>query len=198
MMEIAIGFVLIAALVLWFVIGSKGHWAVKAVMIVLSLYFCLSVGFSVNEFMGWPTDDKLPPKYLVYWAVVDEPDMKLGDEGSIYVWIKPIGESEPGVEHKEWNDYLLSFYDGKSKPRAYRMPYSRSLHEKIHKAMGILLNGGSVGGTNGNGKGKSAGDKKSGSKGSGKTANGGRSLTNNGGIEFHKLPPPKLPDKDGY
>jgi hypothetical protein len=195
MMGIAIGFVLIATLVLWFVIGSKGHWAIKAATIVLSLYFCLSVGFSANEFMGWPTDDKLPPKYLVYWAIVNEPDVKLGDEGNIYIWVRPIGE--PEVEHKKWNDYLLSFYNGKSKPRAYRMPYSRPLHEKIHKAMGILLKGGSIGGTNGEG-GKPGGDKKSSSKGSGKTANGGRSLTNNGGIEFHELPPPKLPDKDGY
>jgi len=196
MMGIAIGFVLIAALVLWFVIGSKGHWAVKAAMIVVSLYFCLSVGFSVGEFMGWPTNDKLPPKYLVHWAIVNEPDVKLGDEGSIYIWVKPIGEPEPEVEHKEWNDYLLSFYDGKSKPRAYRMPYSRPLHEKIHRAMGILLKGGSVGGTNG--EGTSEGEKKSGSKGDGKTTNGGRSLTTKGGIEFHKLPPPKLPDKDGH
>ena len=196
MMEIAIGFVLIAALVLWFVIGSKGHWAVKAVMIVLSLYFCLSVGFSVNEFMGWPTDDKLPPKFLVHWAVVDEPDIKLGDEGSIYVWIKPIGKHE--VEYKEWNNYLLSFYDGKSRPRAYRIPYSRTLHEQTQKAIDTILRGEGVGGTNGE-KGSGKGKKRSGGKGNGKAAgDGGRSLTRNGSIEFHKLPPPKLPDKEGY
>ena len=195
MMGIAIGFVLIAALVLWFIIGSKGHWGAKATMIVLSLYFCLSVGFSVTEFMGWPTDDKLPPKFLLHWAVINEPDVKLGDEGSIYVWVKPIGE--PEIEHKEWNNYLLSFYDGESQPRAYRIPYSRALHEQTQKAMGILLKGGGVGGTN-KGKGKPKGKKQSGGNGDAKAGDGGKSLTNNGGIEFHKLPPPKLPDKDGY
>ena len=81
--------------------------------------------------MGWPTDDKLPPKFLLHWAVIQEPDVKLGDEGSIYVWARPISESE--IEHKEWNDYLLSFYDGKSEPRAYRIPYSRELHEQTQK-----------------------------------------------------------------
>jgi hypothetical protein len=193
---IAIGFVLIAALVLWFVIGSKGHWVSKAAMILLSLYFCLSVGFSVNEFMGWPTDDKLPPKFLLHWAVIKEPDVKLGDKGSIYVWIKPIGKHE--VEYKEWNNYLLSFYDGKSRPRAYRIPYSRTLHEQTQKAIDAIAKGEGVGGTSGE-KGSGKGKKRSGGKGSGKAAgDGGGSLTRNGSIEFHKLPPPKLPDKEGY
>ena len=197
MMGIAIGFVLIAALVLWFVIGAKGNWISKAAMILLSLYFCLSVGLSVNEFMGWPTDDQLPSKFLLHWAVIKEPDVKSGDEGSIYVWVRPISEPEPKAEYKEWNDYLLSFYDGKSQPRAYRIPYSRPLHEETQKAINLMLKGNGVGGTSGEGegKGKAAGKK---GKGDGKAGDGGRSLTNNGGIEFHKLPPPKLPDKEGY
>ena len=198
MMGIAIGFVLIAALILWFVIGARGHWVSKAAMILLSLYFCLSVGLSVNEFMGWPTDDQLPSKFLLHWAVIKEPDVKSGDEGSIYVWVRPISEPEPTVEHKEWNDYLLSFYEGKSQPRAYRIPYSRALHEDTQKAINLMLKGSSVGGTSGEGegKGKAAGKK---GKGNGKDGDGGgRSLTNNGGIEFHQLPPPSLPDKEGY
>ncbi len=194
MTGIAMGFVLIAVLVLWFVIGSKGHWGIKAATMVLSLYFCLSVGFSISEFMGWPTDDKLPPKFLLHWAVIQEPDVKLGDEGSIYVWVRPI--NEPTIEHKEWSDYLLSFYDGKSEPRAYRIPYSRELHEQAQKAIEAISKGEGVGGTSEEGSGK--GKKKSSGKGNGKTGDGGKSLTNNGGIEFHKLPPPKLPDKDGY
>jgi len=201
MMGIAIGFVLIAALVLWFVIGAKGNWISKAAMILLSLYFCLSVGLSVNEFMGWPTDDQLPSKFLLHWAVIKEPDVKSGDEGSIYIWVRPISEPEPKVEHKEWNDYLLSFYDGKSQPRAYRIPYSRPLHEETQKAISLLLKGVGVGGTSGEGEGEGEGEGKEAGKegqGTGKTGDGGRSLTNNGGIEFHKLPPPKLPDKEGY
>ena len=50
MIGIALGFILIAALILWFIIGSKGNWGVKAALIILSLYFCLSVGFSVSDF----------------------------------------------------------------------------------------------------------------------------------------------------
>ena len=194
MMGIAIGFILIAALVLWFVIGARGNWVSKAAMILLSLYFCLSVGLSVNEFMGWPTDDQLPSKFLLHWAVIKEPDVKSGDEGSIYVWVRPISEPEPKVEHKEWNDYLLSFYDGESQPRAYRIPYSRPLHEETQKAINLMLKGNGVGGTSGEGKvgegeGEVEGEGTEGGEGEG-------SLTRNGGIMFHKLPPTKLPSKN--
>ena len=94
MIGIALGFVLIASLVLWFIIGSKGHWLGKAALILASLYFCLSVGFSVNNFMGWPTSEELPKKFLVHWVVIDEPDAKSGSKGNIYVWTKPLSTSE--------------------------------------------------------------------------------------------------------
>ena len=126
MIGISLGFVLIASLILWFVIGSKGYWFSKAALILFSLYFCLSVGLSVNEFMGWPTEETLPKKFLVHWAVIDEPDLKMDDEGSIYLWLKPISETEE--KRSSWDDYLLSFYDGESQPRAYKLSYSRELH----------------------------------------------------------------------
>ena len=185
------GFILLAILLLWFVIGAKGHWFNKAAMILVSLYFCLSVGLSVSEFMGWPTDKALPEKFLVHWAVIDEPDVKSGSEGSIYVWVRHL--SNPEKEYDEWNDYLLSFYDGESRPRAYRLSYSRGLHERTQEAIDMLTKGEGVGGTS-EGEGKE-GDGE-GLEGEGtEEGEGGGSLTRNGGIMFHKLPPPKLPDK---
>lgn len=191
MTGIALGFVLIAALTLWFIIGSKGHWLSKAAMILLSLYFCLSVGFSVNEFLGWPTEEKLPEQFLVHWAVIDEPDVKDGTEGSIYVWTKPLSETKETYD--TWDDYLLSFYDGNSQPRAYRLPYSRDLHEKTQEALNMLMQGEGVGGSR-MGEGKPG---KGSREGDGESEDGeeGGSLTRNGGVMFHKLPPPKLPDK---
>jgi hypothetical protein len=202
MTGIALGFVLIAALLLWFIIGSKGHWGSKAAMILLSLYFCLSVGFSVSEFMGWPTRNNLPEKFFVHWLVVDEPDSKTGDEGNIYIWLK----KNPDVdnEHDSWEDYLLSFYDGDSQPRAYRMPYTRDLHEQAQEAIGMIRQGKGVGGTRegleGEGEGEGEGTAKSKGAGGSNTGNqngtDGGSLTRNGGVMFHELPPTKLPDKD--
>ena len=116
MIGITIGFILITTLVLWYIIGSKGHWISKAAIILLSLYFCLSVGFSLNELMGWPTTEKLPKKFLLHWAVVEEPDPKTGDEGSIFIWTKPLDPTRS--KDQDWRDYFLSFHDGGSQPRA--------------------------------------------------------------------------------
>jgi len=145
--------------------------------------------------MGWPTEDKIPNKFLLHWAVVEEPDVKLGDEGSIYLWLKPLSETEE--EHDDWQDYLLSFYDGKSQPRAHKLSYSRELHEKTQEAIEMLMGGQGVGGTNegepGEGEGSEKGAEEKTGEGKGKG-----SLTRNGEIMFHKLPPPVLPDKEGY
>ena len=199
MTVIALGFVLIAALILWFIIGSKGHWGSKAIMILLSLYFCLSVGFSVRDFMGWPTEEDLPEKFRVYWLVIDEPDPKGDSGGNIYVWLQPNSTTE--TVHDSWEDYLISFYDGDSEPRAYRLPYTRELHEQAQEALGTLMGGGGVGGTSegeGEGEGEGDGDEGEG-EGEGKEdqgGHGGGSLSRNGGIMFHDLPPTKLPNKD--
>ena len=193
---IELGFVLIAALVLWFIIGSKGHWLSKAIVIFSSLYFCLSVGFSIKDYMGWPTEEGLPDKFVVHWIVIEEPDKQTGDKGSVYIWINPLSETKNNYE--TWEDYLLSFYNGQSKPRSYQMPYSKDLHERAQGAIEMLKRGQRVGGLNGNGK------KGEGKKGEGKVqgnnqdgGSGGGSLTKNGGIMFHQLPPTRLPDKVG-
>jgi hypothetical protein len=197
--DIGLGFVIVAVLILWFVIGSKGHWISKAIVIFASLYFCLSVGFSIKDYMGWPTSEDLPEKFLVHWLIIEEPDKRTGNKGSIYAWLKPLSKTEKSYD--TWGDYLLSFYDGESRPRAYRLDYSRDLHEKAQRAIELLMGGARVGGLNagkeGEGKGKGKGKAKGQGKGGGAANEGGGSLTRNGGIMFHQLPPPRLPDKVG-
>ena len=203
MTGIALGFILIAALILWFVIGSKGHWGSKAAMIFISLYFCLSVGFSVSDFMGWPTKEELPEKFLVHWLVIDEPNAKTGDEGNIYIWLKQNPEQKKIYD--SWDDYLLSFYDGEAEPRSHRVPYTRELHEQAQQAISMIMGGMSVGGTSsglqgegdgdGDGEGEGEGQGKAGGEG-GQSGEGGGSLSRNGGIMFHELPPTRLPDKE--
>lgn len=195
---IELGFVLIATLVLWFIIGSKGHWLIKAVVIFSSLYFCLSVGFSIKDYMGWPTEEDLPDKFVVHWVVIEEPDKQTGDKGSVYIWIKPLLKTKNTRE--TWEDYLLSFYDSQSKPRAHQMFYSKDLHERAQEAIEMIRKGQRVGGLNGKGKGEGKeGEGKDGNRGQGNNqdSGGGGSLTRNGGIIFHQLPPTRLPDKIG-
>lgn len=191
--SISLGFVLIAMLILWFIIGATGHWISKAVIIMVSLYFCLSVGLSIKNFMGWPIDEDLPEKFFVHWVVIDEPDRISDNEGAIYMWVKLLEAVD--TEYPSWRDYMLSFYDGQSQPRAYKLPYSRELHEEAQDVIDMITQGEQVGGVNAEGTGDGDQQVEGMGEGANEDGNGESSLTRNGGISFYQLPPTKLPDK---
>ena len=191
-MIIMASFVIITSLVLWFVIGSRGMWGLKAATIAAALYFCLSISFSLENFEGWPSNTSLPEEFRVHWVVIEEPDKK-GSEGAVYIWaenLQPL-ESDSG--------WWLSFEKGNTDtPRAYKLPYSRDLHERAQQALERLQAGEGVMGKNGGGEaGEGEGDGSEGMPGDGGETGGegGGSLSRNGGITFQKLPPTKLPDK---
>ena len=203
-MTIPLVFFSLTGLILWFIIGARGHWGIKAVIILLTLHVCLSVGNSIPNFAGWPSNDKLPAKFLVHWLVIDEPDKKSGDDGHIYIWATTLSQQEKEVEG--WRQYLLSFgVQDFTEPRAYRTPYTREGHERGEGALTKIKNGEPVMGRN-NGKGgeKGKGDKdgkgKGKGKGPGKDGKGGGkgsgSFSNSDDISFHNLPDTILPEKD--
>ena len=82
-MTIPLVFFSLFILVLWFIIGAKGHWALKAIVIAMTLHFCISIGLSLEGFAGWPSADGLPDKFMVHWIVVEEPDKRTKTGGAI-------------------------------------------------------------------------------------------------------------------
>jgi hypothetical protein len=136
----------------------------------------------------------LPKEFRVHWIVVEEPD-KRGGKGIVYVWAEEFEPEEEEGKSKWW----LSFKkDNTDTPRAYKLPYSRDLHERAQEALERLMAGEGVMGRNGHGEaGEGEGEGSEGPSGEhGDTGGqGGGSLTKNGGITFQKLPPTKLPDK---
>lgn len=194
-MSLTIGFAVIASLLLWVIIGSKGHWATKAFVIAVALYFCLSVGVSIRGFKGWPTDEPLPDEFHVHWVVIQEPDRKTGFGGAIFAWVHPLKERK---KPSGWTDYLVLLRGNSSEPRAYKLPYTRKLHEKAQEALGMIMGGQQVVGLKGSGKGEvGSGEDPSGREGGEgqQGGEGGGSLTEGGDISFHRLPPPVLPEK---
>ena len=190
-MIIIASFVIITSLILWFVIGSRGMWGLKVATIAVALYFCLSISFSIEGFEGWPSSASLPEKFRVHWVVIEEPD-ETNREGAIYIWAESL--KSLGDEPSWW----ISFEkDNADTPRAYRLPYTRGLHERAQDALRRLQAGKGVVGKNGQGEaGEGEGDGSVGPMGDGGEAGqGGGSLTKNGGITFQELPPTKLPDK---
>ena len=202
-MNILLAFFVLGSLLLWFIIGSKGRWSLKALVIAFVLYSCLSINISIDNLFGWPSAQSLPESFHVHWIKIKEPNKRTGEKGSIYVWATNTGS----YNKKSWDDgwdgwrglfISLQNYDP-TEPRAYRLSYSQELHKISQEALDKLRKGIMVGGRNrgkGKGKGKGKGDGKG--KGGGKDKGGGKgggSLSNSDDIIFHDLPPSKLPDK---
>lgn len=120
---VAIGFVLIGGLLLWFVIGSRGLWWLKLPLIVLTCVFTFAVWRALDSFTGWPTSTAPPARALLLSSEVDEPD-------AIYVWL--LTPARPGV---------LEYRPGATEPRAFRLPYTRTLHHQIDRAQGMARRG---------------------------------------------------------
>lgn len=76
-----------------------------------TLYF---VGHdAVHSLMGVPSRDLLPDQFVMVAAMVEEPTSKAA--GTLYLWVRRLRD---GVAEPE--------------PRAYRLPYTRKLHEQIN------------------------------------------------------------------
>lgn len=213
---ISIAFLLLSAVVLWFVIGAKGKVLTKVIAIILTCGFSISVYNGLESFRGWPTYDDVPDKFSIKWVIINEPKSKT-EEGNIFLWIdkvpeyakKQIGE----FENKEKLDpKKLLYYNGvDGHPRAYRLPYSKEMHKMMQRVKAALKQGfpvvvqkkGNKSGSAAASGGKNGKDGKNG-KG-GKDGKNGKQGAENGlgsfnfseieSWEFHKLPPPVLPKK---
>jgi hypothetical protein len=202
---IPLAFVIIAALTLWVVIGSKGYWWFKMIMVSISIFFSISLWNSLSSLQGWPTADMPPEKFEVKWIDVKEPNKKTGAPGSIYVWVRDL---QP--DHIDESFYMrLHHKELEEEPRLYKLPYSRGMHVQSEMIKGTIAKGGRFfagieakgqgqgqpgQGKPGKGKGKGQGQGK-GKPGQGKDGRGG-SLSQEQEFVFHELPPPVFPEKD--
>jgi len=200
---IPLAFVTIAALTLWVIIGSRGYWWLKMIVVSISIFFTVSLWNSLGSLQGWPTLDMPPAKFEIKWLDVKEPNKKTGAPGSIYVWLRDL-------EPKEIDESFYMRLHHKAleeEPRLYKLPYSRMMHEQAEQIKGVIAKGGRFfagikaagqpgepGDGKGNGKGKGQGQGK-GKPGQGRPGGGG-SLSQEQEFVFHELPPPVFPQKD--
>jgi hypothetical protein len=115
---IVASYVLIGVLLLSLNLASRWHWGIKAAAIVITSGFFGVSYLSIGELIGWPAEARMPEHFQLHWARVVEPDKLNGLPGSIYLWIEALDE----------NNMLAGT------PRAFRLPYSRDLADRIGHA----------------------------------------------------------------
>ena len=168
---IPITFVIIASVLLWFLIGAKGNWYLKAALIVITLYTSVGLWLSIDGMLGWPTYKDPPKTFQIHWLMVEEPNKIAGSPGAVYLWASDIDKEE--------------------KSRLYALPYSRNAHEQSEDILDKLKNGKPV----------VASKSKNGEKGANREDESETGEKSNGGMGqkqdyiFHVLPPVKLLNK---
>lgn len=212
---IPLAFIIIATLTLWVVLGCKGYWWLKLVMVSLSIFFSISLWNSLVSLQGWPTSETMPEKFEVKWLDVKEPNKKTGEEGYIYVWAINLEPNRPSPVADDAATPPLGVqlhakeYSGE--PRLYKLPYSREMHKQAEGIKEMIGKGGrfygrlvqageggisqlGVDSKGGSGKGKGKGRPGQGQS----NGEGSRNISEGQEFEFifHELPPPLFPNKE--
>ena len=114
---LVLAYIAIAALLLGLNLHSSWHWTVKTLCNLVVVGFFWVVYHSWPGVQGWPTERDLPDQFFLHAVNIDEPQ-------NIYLW---------GTEFTEGL--------GQTRPRAYRLPYTPELHDKVDKATRKLRKG---------------------------------------------------------
>lgn len=124
------------SLLLYFIIGGKGHWSLKVLTIGFSTWIGFIVWNSIDSYKGFATEQSMPDKFLIHWVIVHEENKQTGNPGTIFLWVTPLVKPVSGILDYESNE-----------PRTYKVPYDRKLHELMEDIIKRLKNGEIVVGT---------------------------------------------------
>lgn len=103
-------YALLAFLLLCLLLATRWHWMVKAgAVVVVTGFYALSHQV-LQGIAGWPSDDRLPERFVLLSAVFDEPSPGRGHKGAIYIWVNPMQDNKP-----------------LEMPRVHRLPYEKDL-----------------------------------------------------------------------
>jgi hypothetical protein len=125
LIAISAAYAVIGVLLLSAGLTSPFRWWVKAAAIVVTSVFFIEAFFATKGLLGWPGSGRLPPRFQLLWTRVVEPDPKLHDAGSIFLWVEEVDANNVPV----------------GTPRSYRLAYSKPLADKSLKARDEIMSG---------------------------------------------------------
>jgi hypothetical protein len=125
LIAISAAYVVMGVLLLSVGLTSPLRWWVKAAAIVLTSAFFVEIFFATKGLLGWPGSGRLPARFQLLWTRVVEPDPKLHDAGSIFLWVEEVDENNVPT----------------GTPRSYRLPYTKPMADRSLKARDEIMSG---------------------------------------------------------
>lgn len=129
-----IALVVLAGLLLWFIIGSRGKWWVKLPLIVIVPAFMFLVWASLSSFTGWPSTNTPPNLSQYIYGYTIEPNKVEHIKGGVYVWLIPQ-KNQKGI---------FDYKPTQGEPRAYVLSYTPKLEQQISAANKAVTHGKTV------------------------------------------------------
>jgi len=127
---LSLAYVLLSVLLLVVMTQLPIPRMLKIAAILAASGFYVVVFFASQGLLGWSAPVAVPDRFKVLWTRVIEPDPARHEAGAVHLWLEELdGANLPsGV------------------PRAYRLPYSRQLADKVSNAQAEIEKGHPQGG----------------------------------------------------
>ena len=125
LIAISAAYAVLGVLLLSAGLTSPLRWWIKAAAIVVTSVFFVEAFFATKGLLGWPGSGRLPARFQLLWTRVVEPDPKIHDAGSIFLWVEEVDENNVPT----------------GTPRSYRLPYTKPMADKSLKARDEIMSG---------------------------------------------------------
>ena len=118
LLMLAVLYAMLAALLLVLCLATRWPVWVKLLGVAMVSGFYLLAHPTLVGLSGWPSQDRLPDKFVFLSAVFDEPVPAKGHAGAIWVWLHPVQDGR-----------LVDL------PRAYQLTYQKDLRGLLEDGM---------------------------------------------------------------
>ncbi len=127
---LSLAYVLLSVLLLVVAAQLAVPRLVKIAMILAASIFYVVVFFATQGLLGWSAPVAVPARFQVLWTRVIEPNPVHNEPGAVHLWLEELDDANlpSGV------------------PRAYLLPYSRDLAQRVSAAQGEIEKGHPQGG----------------------------------------------------
>lgn len=126
---LGIAFAILASILLWNGLRLRS-FKVNLAMIPLVIWYSVALFYVPSHLMGWPSNNKIPEKFLVINSMVQEPEKDR--KGGIYIWGLEWDGKKPVrnlIDPKGTFIYIPETIT----PRAFRVDYSQGLQKRLNE-----------------------------------------------------------------
>ena len=172
-------YVAIAVLLLSLNLTSRWRWWIKGGAIVVTGLFFIGSYVAISSLLGWPTQKRIPDRFLLVATRVVEPDPFTGNPGAVFLWLEQMDENNVP----------------NGRPRSFKLSYTEELAARTDEAQERLNEGEEVQGAVEEAEDAAGEDRAEGEPAEGERTGGAAYPAIEFNLVFDNLAPVALPDK---